>query len=330
MLFTSQSLPFPIQDDIAADESGLGYALRMAGENHLAFSDLAIEVGSDSRNYLPHRAAQQLAFWFGGNAVQLCSAIQESYKLDGKMVTKFMGHVFYRPYHVRQHAPQICPTCLWQYRKAFAWWDIALATICPEHGVQLIDVCPACARRISWRRPSLLFCQCGAMFSHETAVPDGATIEESWFTSQIRNLLCPQAACQNNVFEPRFSFLAELSLDCLLRLIWAFGILPAGGGRISPGEISRIPRTNDAVAVIGRAFARIRALLTDSTSTENQSGIQKTALRTMYDESQSWNEANLISTLLHLAAPNDRTWQARMFWENKRSHQFDLFGINRG
>lgn len=330
MQLFSQPMPFPIQDDIAQDESGLSYVLRMANANHLSFSDVAVGVRADSRNYLTHYAAGQVAFWFGGDAVQVRNAIQETYKLEGATVSSFMGHVFRRPYHVRQHAPQVCPICLCQNGKAFAWWDIALVTVCPEHHIRLMDVCQKCQRRVSWRRRSLLTCLCGEQFEVATALTRKISSEEKWLASHIRNLLCPKSAQRVEIFERNFAFLAGISLDCLLRLIWAFGILPNPGQKFYPGEVSRLIRTDEAASLIERAFARLMGIFQDEDRVDQRRGIQDTALRAMFAESATWNEKNLIWILLQKAARNDSSSHRKNSWRNKRPDQYDLFDSNHG
>ena len=326
MLFQSESLPLPVQDDIGIDESGAGYALRMAGSNHLSFTDIAVAVGSDSRTYLPHSAAGKLAYWFGADPVRLGAAIQSSYKLAGQMATGFMGHVFCRTYHVRQHAPQICPACLRMHRKAYAWWDIALVTVCPEHRCRLLDACAACGRRVSWRRPAMLFCQCGAAFDQLPEPDECPSKAEMWLTSHVRNLLCPSEAIRVDVFEQALSFMAALSLDCLLRLVWAFGILPDQDAQISPGEMTRLHRTEEAAAIIARAFCRLQNLVQESAQVSDRSRIQTTALRSMLDESRSMAESTMIANLLQLAAPIDSKRGRQIVQEGRGPQQLDLFG----
>lgn len=326
MLFQSDSLPLPVQDDIGLDESGAGYALRMAGSNHLSFTDIAVAVGSDSRTYLPHSATGKLAYWFGADPVKLGAAIQSSYKLAGQMATGFMGHVFYRTYHVRQHAPQVCPACLRMHRKAYAWWDIALVTVCPEHRCRLLDACATCGRRVSWRRPAMLFCQCGTAFDQAPQADVCPNEVEMWLASHVRNLLCPSEAIKVDVFEQAFSFLATLSLDCLLRLVWALGILPDQDEQISPGELTRLHRTEEAAAIIDRAFCRLRNLVQESVSIFDRSRIQTTALRSMLDESRSMTEAAMITNLLQLAAPIDSKRSGQIVQQGRGPQQLDLFG----
>jgi hypothetical protein len=324
-LFPSNAIPMPIRDEIACDESGPGYALRMAGENNLSFSDIVVEVGTDSRNYLPHHASRSLAFWFGGNSVQLCASIPRTFKIDGMVAAEFMWHEFRRPYHLRQCSPQICPSCLWKYRRAFSWWDIGLATVCPEHQVRLIDVCSTCGRNVSWRRPGMLFCRCGASFHVEAKARDKATKDELWLSSKIRNLLCPRVAAGIDDFDPRISFLAGLSLDCLLRLIWAFGILPNDGIQVSPGKLSRVLRTNDAVVIVGRAFGRLRCILSDLPVTKETHGIHEVALRSLLDDCRSCREYALIRNILNRVVASRQTGIGKKLKTIPNQWQFDLF-----
>jgi TniQ len=57
--------------------------------------------------------------------------------------------------------PKICIACLREAAWVRREWDIRLLLACPRHGFLLLDACPSCGKRLSWRRPGLSRCACG-------------------------------------------------------------------------------------------------------------------------------------------------------------------------
>lgn len=56
---------------------------------------------------------------------------------------------------------RVCPDCLRERAVCWAVWDLGLVSACSQHRCYLIDQCPACGRRLRWRRPSMFRCRCG-------------------------------------------------------------------------------------------------------------------------------------------------------------------------
>lgn len=57
--------------------------------------------------------------------------------------------------------PRICTACLSKQPWARRVWDVHAVVACPDHGTLLLDVCPGCGERLTWRRPELTRCRCG-------------------------------------------------------------------------------------------------------------------------------------------------------------------------
>lgn len=58
--------------------------------------------------------------------------------------------------------PAFCPACVKEEGHIDAFWDLSQGVACPKHGCQLLTTCPGCDRRLTWFRPGLLECRCGA------------------------------------------------------------------------------------------------------------------------------------------------------------------------
>lgn len=64
--------------------------------------------------------------------------------------------------HLRLYAPKFCPLCVAERGHIEALWDCVAVTACPRHRTPLAARCPRCRNRITWDRPGLLTCPCGA------------------------------------------------------------------------------------------------------------------------------------------------------------------------
>lgn len=67
---------------------------------------------------------------------------------------------------------RVCPDCLRERPVCWAVWDLGLVSACSQHRCYLIDQCPACGRRLRWRRPSMFRCRCGVDLRKVPADPE--------------------------------------------------------------------------------------------------------------------------------------------------------------
>lgn len=82
----------------------------------------------------------------------------------------------YRPTVLRRQAPALCPHCVHEKGFLDALWDIRLVVACPVHRCVLLESCPKCKQRLSWWRPSVLTCRCGANLAHTRLAPVDSAI----------------------------------------------------------------------------------------------------------------------------------------------------------
>jgi hypothetical protein len=57
--------------------------------------------------------------------------------------------------------PRLCMACLRERPIWWAVWDLGLVVACPTHRCLLLNLCPACKRRVAWERPAVHKCRCG-------------------------------------------------------------------------------------------------------------------------------------------------------------------------
>lgn len=71
-------------------------------------------------------------------------------------------------------APKICPECVQEHGFIPAWTDLDLMDACPTHARTFLAACPACGEKLSWFRPAVLRCQCGAVLDDARGAPISA------------------------------------------------------------------------------------------------------------------------------------------------------------
>lgn len=75
--------------------------------------------------------------------------------------TRLLGHKI-RPHDLRLTKPQICVFCIEDRRFIEAHFDLAIMVACPVHRIKLVSSCHQCNEPLTWLRPDLLECRCGA------------------------------------------------------------------------------------------------------------------------------------------------------------------------
>lgn len=323
MMLRTDLTPFPIQDEIAPDEDGVGFALRMGTANGLTFSDLAQHLASPGHLYLPAQASDTIAFMFGCSPVRLRKALVARQSHHGVQAADFLGHHFLRPYHLRQTQPQLCPACLAQDLRAQAAWSVSLMTACPKHGIRLLDRC-LCGRPVRWRRPAIEFCECSARLTtgdQKTIVADSRELAVS---GQIVRLLDPvcdgMAARLGDCLPCGFD---SLSIDTFLRVTWIFGIIDHEQRVDHPRCAGRCLPTAEAAALVCRAFDRLVSLIANRPFREALR-FPLPALRALYDECTTSGDRRFISSLVSRLQKRNPSQQLRRLTTIDR--QLTLFG----
>lgn len=84
---------------------------------------------------------------------------------DGNWEFRLLGQSFGRSLQfspMRLNRPQFCQQCAQEKGFLDAFWDLSLAVACPEHHCSLVDSCTECGEKLTWFRPGILTCKCGA------------------------------------------------------------------------------------------------------------------------------------------------------------------------
>lgn len=78
---------------------------------------------------------------------------------------EILGHAskfWYRHRFLRGVDSAFCPQCVAQQGFLDAFWDINLVVACPDHRCALLTGCSVCGKALTWVRPGILTCKCGA------------------------------------------------------------------------------------------------------------------------------------------------------------------------
>ncbi|MEF2250561.1 TniQ family protein [Ralstonia solanacearum] len=323
MMLRTETMPYPRQEEISSEEDGVGFALRMAIANGLTFCDLARHLATPGHLYLPATACGSVAFMFGCTPERLKRAFVVRESHQGAQSANFLDHHFLRPYHLRQGSPQLCPACLEENHRALAAWSVCLVTSCPKHGLRLQDQCQ-CGRSIRWRRPALDICECGLCLTTRDQVPVVADARELAVSRHIADLLnaAPGELVVRTASCLPIGF-GNLSIDTFLRLFWIFGIVDSLQAEDHPRCANRCLSTDEAAALVRRAFDRLASLVTRRASFEPVR-IPMPALRALYEDCTTQDDLRCLSSLisrLHKRAPTRQLLRLTTI-----DHQLPLFG----
>lgn len=129
-----------------------GFLLRLAEANCLATADLArIGVSYDYRCFVDQMLLPEIA---------VSSDLHEAVQRIGEQWSE-------KPRIWNRQYSRFCPWCLREGEKWQVGWELLFHDACPKHECWLIDRCSSCGEHLTWRRPNLLRCPCGADLRRE-------------------------------------------------------------------------------------------------------------------------------------------------------------------
>ncbi len=127
-------------------------------------------------------------------------------------------HLVHQPQSWNREVARYCPECLrdkacWQFG-----WEILFFDACPIHGTWLIDRCPACNEHLSWGRPEMRRCACGAMLGAYSAAPCPESVTR--LTKALAHCVMPEETGAPVQIAQTMSL---IQLQRLIRLLGAYG-----------------------------------------------------------------------------------------------------------
>ena len=103
-----------------------------------------------------------------GHAISLLAHLPLTHPTSN--LQQVSGHTVSKGYSIISKS-KICPCCIKENGYAPAFWDLMAVNGCLKHKQSLIAMCPECKTNLSYNRPSLLTCECGADLSELTGSP---------------------------------------------------------------------------------------------------------------------------------------------------------------
>ncbi len=151
---------------------------------------------------------------------------------------------------------RFCPHCL---SRADSWhrgWETPCVDACPRCGCWLVDECAACLRPLTWSRPRLMQCSCGAALTQEPGREAPPAV-----VALARSMVSLEAVPKGQ------SPIAGLDPRRAAEVVWFLGRLAAGGSnvrRVGSAELPSMweswPVTAAAAEIMldwPRAFCRV-------------------------------------------------------------------------
>jgi hypothetical protein len=296
---------FPISGHPYADESLMGFALRMASANRLnGLYGLAPLFNADRLFHLSIRHAPLIIWLFDAPPCSLDRNTATLQTVCGKSVWQIYGHVVMRPYLLRLRRPQLCPRCLGELGYVRTMWDFTFACCCPNHELLLIERCPQCGKSISWHRKHLFFCSCGQDFRRCTA--SRASPQSIQISQWLQHILGVQQNAPSLALpaDSPLQTMTHLSLDGVMRILWATGIRLNTCDVLSPGYSGRFLSTLAASACVERSLQRLTRFSSPLEAKQARKSFVLKALVDLSDDAVLDNDRIFARTILTIGKRN--------------------------
>ena len=224
------------------EEGPRGYLLRLAEVNGLSVRSLCDLGISFNEHCLGLRNTEG----------DLASLIKYAYRIE--QIREVYPAVW------NSLTPRYCPQCLANDRYWHVGWELYWCDACPEHQTWLIDRCPGCNDRLSWDRPSLLHCHCGAQLSRTKSAGCPKSVAE------LSGLLVAKVLGRDGGHP--YSTLNALEIQQLNKLIRLIGAYGDVGWQVKPQKIANAdyldvswPITSLAAEILINGSTGIQGLL---------------------------------------------------------------------
>lgn len=201
-------------------ESMRGYLLRLAEENGLSSVAPILKlagIGEDKARYAeqPVEVLESVT----GHPLKTLAHLPLTNPLTN--IQQVSGHPVSKGYSILS-TPKICPCCIKEAGYTPAYWDLIAVQGCYKHQQSLVTECHQCHAKLTWKRPGLLTCKCGADLSGAKGIP--LALEELEFLrvidAKFNGLVLEDSESLTGL---PFKHLTQVSLSTILAIMHTMG-----------------------------------------------------------------------------------------------------------
>jgi hypothetical protein len=228
-------------------ESLLGYVLRVSEANGYdtpwhVLAHAGFRQGEMNTAGFP---VEKLAKVLGQPVVALKAIAYIGINANGEREFKLLGHslgkgLMYDPLRLNQ--PCMCPHCVEEQGYVDAFWDLSLAVACPRHQCTLVTHCPVCSSPLTWYRPGLLTCKCGASLHDAPTQPIAPALADLMAVLWAK-VHGATISPEDTLTQPPVAELLSMQLHSLLRKLPDLGRMVVGAEKAAvtnmPGLVER-------------------------------------------------------------------------------------------
>jgi hypothetical protein len=292
--------PLPIEGSPVPGESLMGFVLRMSVTNHLnGIQWLGTVLGKDRIFHLSIDHIPTISWVFGAPlesfrdiSISFMPGTQNSY-------WNFYSHPISRSYLIRHRMPQLCSKCIEEAGVIKKIWDLRSVTVCPAHGILLLDRCDRCGKLISWNRPSIFSCSC--QFDFRRSKASFVDQEECMLANNLEiKLMEASAPFYPATLKDPFSLLNTLSIDGAARVIHATGILHDRFDLMTVGKSKKDIRTKEMHEIVKRSITRFSKITFEDKDRRACSEFLTTTLLTLEQDGFTQNDRDFAWHLIYL------------------------------
>ena len=170
---SSESLRLVVRSAPMPDESLLGHLLALASVNHIPGVHSLARLVKLPRNFYSYPCDLSPLAALVGETPETLASMASWPTRRGRC--RF-GAFDLSTMQVDIFRPKLCPRCLKESGTCKRIWDLRCVVVCPEHGCWLIDRCESCRTRLSWNRPTIDRCGCGASLIQQATEEDRKSV----------------------------------------------------------------------------------------------------------------------------------------------------------
>lgn len=153
------SIPFVVRPRPDANESFIGYRIRIADANRLTSASQVPSMTTPATRRRDVEELDELLRLDAGTSARRWEVPPDKERAEAAVQ---VGKVTFSRGDLRPTSAQLCPECVTELGYCHAAWQLASFVACPRHARLMLSHCPSCTKAVSRHRSELLRCRsCG-------------------------------------------------------------------------------------------------------------------------------------------------------------------------